>query len=100
MNFFSELGNGYRPYLLRFSIDFLVCATIWLVLFLFKVMTDVLPITGFAAKFVVALHSLGTDAAMVIFLFFSVNDIIQIRRGVQNAEGEHRKGETQDTERP
>jgi len=81
MNFFFEIWSGYRPYLLRVTIDFLVSATIWLALFLFKILTDILPITGFAARFIVALHSLGTVAALAIFLFFSVNDIIQIRRG-------------------
>jgi len=81
MNFFSKYGVVTAPYLLRVTIDFLVSATIWLALFLFKILTDILPITGFAARFIVALHSLGTVAALAIFLFFSVNDIIQIRRG-------------------
>jgi hypothetical protein len=80
INFFSEVWSGYRPYLVRFTIDFLVSATIWLALFLFKIVTDMLPITGYAARFIVALHGLGTIAAMLIFLVSSVNDIIQIRR--------------------
>jgi hypothetical protein len=62
-------------------------------------MTEALPITGFAAKFVVALHSLGTVAAMAIFLFFSINDIIQVRREVRNAAGESKEPEAQDAQR-
>ncbi len=80
MNFVKEVWVGYRPYLVRYTVDFLVSGTIWLGLFLFKLFTDFFPVTGSAAKFVVALHSLGTIAAMLIFLTFSVNDTIQIQR--------------------
>ncbi len=80
MDFLREIWAGFRPYLLRYTIDFLVSATIWLGLFLFKLLTSILQISGIAADFVMAIHALGTVCAMVIFVWFSVNDTIQVHR--------------------
>ena len=78
MSFPGEVWSGYRPHLVHHTTNFLVSGTIWLFLFLFHLLASLLPISGLAAKFLVALHSLGTIAAMAIFVWFSVNDSIVI----------------------
>jgi hypothetical protein len=80
-NLFKEVWTGYRPYLVKFMIDLLVTATLWLVLFVFKVLTDYLPITGWAGEFIVNLHSAGTVFIVAIFVLLSAIDIIQVRGG-------------------
>jgi hypothetical protein len=78
MTFLSEIWEGYRPYLVRYTIDFLVSGTILLGLFLFRLLTSLLPMWDLAGKFIGALHSLGAIAAMAMFVWTSVNDTIQI----------------------
>ena len=81
MNFFKEVWDGYRPYLVKFTVDFLITATLWLVLFIFKVLTSYLPVSGWAGEFIVAVHSTGTVAAFGVFAWLFVIDIIQTRKG-------------------
>ena len=81
MNFFKEVWVGYRPYLVKFTIDFLVTASLWMALFIFKYITKFLPITGWAGDFIVALHSAGVVGAVGVFVWLSLNDIIHIRGG-------------------
>ncbi len=81
MNIFKEVWEGFRPYLLKLSIDFLVPGAMWLFLFAFHGLTKLLPIHGWAGQFILGLHSAGTVVALGIFLFFAVNDIIHIHKG-------------------
>lgn len=81
MNFIGEVWIGFRPYLIKILVDFLVTGSLWLVLFIFKLLTAFLPITDLAGEMVISLHSAGIVAAVGIFIFFSVNDIIQIHGG-------------------
>jgi hypothetical protein len=81
VSFFKEVWAGYRPYLVKFIVDFLISATLWVVLFIFKVLTYYLPVSGWAGDFIVHLHAAGTVAAFGIFAWLFVIDIIQTRTG-------------------
>jgi len=81
MNFFHQVWTGFRPYLVKFAIDFAISATLWLGLFVFRRLTRFLPVTDWAGSFIVHMHSAGVVAIFGIFAFLSANDIVQIRRG-------------------
>lgn len=81
MNFFKEVWYGYRPYLLKLTIDFFVCGSLWLVLFIFKILTALIPVPGWAGNFIMNLHSAGLVAALFILVWLFVNDIFLIHRG-------------------
>ena len=66
MGFLGEVWKGYRPYLVRLAIDFLVSASLWLALYIFKILTDLIQVPGWAGTFVVNLHSAGIVAALFI----------------------------------
>jgi hypothetical protein len=79
----KEIWAGVRPFFIRIAIDFLLTATLWVGLFLFKVMAHFMPIPNWAGEFVIHLHSLGTVAAVSIFVWYSVLDIIELKGGTK-----------------
>jgi hypothetical protein len=82
VNFFQEVWAGYRPYLVKFVIDILISASLWVGLFIFKVLTYYLPVSGWAGDFIVHyLHPAGIVAAYGIFAWLFVVDIIQMKSG-------------------
>ncbi len=81
MNFFEEVWNGYRPYLVKLTIDFLVCGSLWLVLFIFKFLTTLITVPVWAGVLVVNLHSAGVVAVIFILIWLFVNDVAQTHRG-------------------
>ena len=81
MNFFQEVWTGFRPYLVSITQDFLISASLWVFLFIFKLLTYLLPIPGWAGEFIVHVHSAGTLAAVGIFAWMSVIDIIRLKGG-------------------
>jgi len=80
VNFFEEVWRAFRPYLVRLTIDFLVSASLWVALFIFKILTNLIQVPGWAGIFIVNLHSAGIVAALFILVFLFVVDIAQIRR--------------------
>lgn len=80
IGFFGEIWQGYRQFLVNYLVDFLVSGTIWLGLYLFTALTSIAHIPGEAAYVISVIHSLGTVAAMVIFVTSSIIDTIQVRR--------------------
>ena len=76
MKFSQEVWAGYRPYLVRIIIDFLIPASLWVALYLFHLLTSKLPITGWTGEFIVFLHSAGAVGIFGLFAWWSVNDII------------------------
>ena len=78
MNFFEEYWAGFRPYLLKFAVDFSVSGSLYLGLYLFRLLTHLLPVVGWAGSFIEHLHSAGIVVAFGIFAWLFVNDIIQI----------------------
>ena len=75
----KEVWAGYRPYLVKFIIDFLISTSLWLFLFVFKLVTYYFPVPGWAGDFAVHLHAAGTVAIFGIFACLFVIDIIQTK---------------------
>lgn len=85
----AEVWRGYRPFLIVFCIDFLISASMWLVLYLFKLLTDVLKVDGWAAKVILDVHSAGAVAAFSIFATLLVLDVIRIHRHHRAAQDDN-----------
>jgi len=77
--FFEEIWGGVRPFFIKILIDFLITASLWVGLYLFKIMASAMPISGWAGELVIVLHSVGTVAAVGIFMWYSIMDIIEIK---------------------
>ncbi len=75
MDFVNEVWLGYRPYLVRFTIDLLITGTLYIALFIFKLLTEFLPVGGWASDFIVHLHSAGVVGAVGVFALLSVIDL-------------------------
>ncbi len=67
--------------MVKLTVDFLVTGTLWLGLFVFTVVTNLLPVSGWAGMFFTHVHSAGMVAAFAVFVWLSVNDIIQKHGG-------------------
>jgi len=76
---FEEIWAGVRPFFIKIAIDFLITASLWVGLYLFKIMANLMPIPGWAGELVVHIHSAGTVAAVVIFMWYSILDIIELK---------------------
>ena len=74
------LARRDRPYVVKLVSNFLIVATLWLLLFLFEKLTKLLPLTDYAAAFIRHIHGASLIAAALIFAWLSVNDIIQVRK--------------------
>jgi hypothetical protein len=70
-----DIWAGFRPYLVRFSVDFLISAFLWIALYLFKLLTTWLEIEGWPAEFMHAAHSAGVASAAIVFAILFVLDI-------------------------
>jgi len=76
----AETWRGYRPCFIAIMKDLLVATSVWAGLFLFKVLTELLPVPGWSGDFIRAVHGIGTIAVYALFAWFSVNDILLIHR--------------------
>lgn len=81
VNFLIEIWQRYRPYLIHLTVDLLVSASVWLVLFLFKLLADWMPISDWAGKFIVNIHAAGGVGAFAVFATLFIIDVVNIRRG-------------------
>lgn len=71
----AKIWGGFRPYLVRFSVDFLVSGTLWVMLFLFKSLTKLLEIPAPVSEFIITIQSVGV---VLVFVLFGVLFIIDI----------------------
>ena len=78
--FFAEVWGGSRPYLVKLVIDTLISISLYVVLYLFKVLADTFPIPGWAGSFIVNLHATGVVLALTTLVGLFVIDIARIRR--------------------
>jgi len=76
----GEIWRGYRPHLIKLVVDFLVSATFWVGLFLFHLLTTLLPVPDWAGNLIANIHSTGIIAGLVVFGWLSLNDIYQIHK--------------------
>jgi hypothetical protein len=81
MSLIHEIWAGYRPYLIKFAVNFAVSGTLWVGLFVFHGLTKFLPVTDWAGRFIVHMHSAGIVAAFATFAILSAVDIVHIRGG-------------------
>ena len=79
-NVFAEIWKSFRPYFVRFGVDFLIAAVLWITLYLFKVLTTWLAVDGWAADFIHGAHSVGVVSAAVVFAILFVLDIYTLHR--------------------
>jgi hypothetical protein len=85
----SDIWEGFRPYLVKIAIDFLISASLWVVLFLFKALTKLLAIGGWAGDFIVNLHATGAVAAYGIFAILFATDLYTLHREKLRKAGDH-----------
>ena len=76
----GEIWRGFRPHFIKLAVDFLVSATFWVGLFLFHLLTTLLPVTDWAGKLIANVHSTGVVLGLVVFGLLSLNDIYQIKK--------------------
>jgi hypothetical protein len=60
--------------------DFLRVAVVWILLFLFDLLTKFLPVAGFAGTFIHAVHQAGSVALVLILVVGLLIDVIQSLR--------------------
>jgi len=77
----KEVWLGCRPYLAKIMINFVVSASLWLALFIFDTLRHFLPVTGWPGWLIGHLHAVGIVLAFGIFVWLSVNDILQLHGG-------------------
>ena len=87
MNVLKEVWLEYRPYAVGLTKDFLVAASLWVFFFAFSLLTKLLAVGGWAAKFIEHVHSAGVVVAFVIFAILSTNDIIRTYRTQSKSRG-------------
>lgn len=77
----SEVWLSYRPYFVKIAVDFLIAVSLWVVLFLFKMLTKVLAIDGWAGQFIINMHAAGSVAAFGVFALLFFLDMYSLHNG-------------------
>lgn len=75
-----EIWRGFRPYLIRLSIDFLIFLAIWLLLLGAHALTTKLPLGTTLSGFLVGFHE---TVVVLTFVWLSLEatwDIVMLRR--------------------
>jgi hypothetical protein len=85
--FLQDLWLDIRPYILCLVKDWLIATTMWTLLWLFKKLTSIAPIVGWAGEFMVNLHAVGTVMVYGIFVSMLVWDIVDLYR--KKGKGSH-----------
>jgi hypothetical protein len=60
--------------------DFLRVVVVWVLLYLFDLLTKYLPVAGFAGTFIHAIHQAGSVALVLILVIWLLIDVIQSLR--------------------
>jgi hypothetical protein len=74
----TDIWSGFRPYLIRLFIDFMVSGSLWVFLYLFKWLTRLLEIDGPAGRFILNLHAAGAVSAFGIFAVLFAVDLYEL----------------------
>jgi hypothetical protein len=77
-SFFGGVIDDLCPYLQALLIDFIVSASLWLVLFVFNWLTHICPIRGFEGDTAKAMHSISTLLAFPALGVLFIVDVILI----------------------
>lgn len=78
--FVVEAWNQARPYVVVALKDFVISATLWCLLWLFKLLMSLAPIDGWPGVFIKHIHASGTVLAIGLFVGLLVIDVIAIHR--------------------
>lgn len=81
MSSWQEIWHGLRPYAVRSIIDFSVSSALWVALFAFKALTDLLEVNGWASGVIVWLHSVGSAGCFLFLAQGLMRDFCQIQAG-------------------
>jgi len=82
----AEIWSGYRPYAVALAVDLLISTSLWLILFIFKVLTRWLTISGWAGDFIVEIHSAGAVGSFLVFAILFAVDLARLHRRSANRE--------------
>ena len=76
---FVEIWLDFRPYLVKLASDFLISISLWVILYLFEHLTQILPVAEWARDFIVYVHSLNIILAYAAFGILFLSDVIVLR---------------------
>ena len=76
MKFFLDVWVGLRPYLVHMVTDAIISICLWIFLWIFKKMTLLFPIDGWAGELIANLHSLGAVLAFATFAILFIFDVV------------------------
>ncbi len=89
MNFFAEIWSRFRPYSIAFLVDLLISTSLWIALFLFKMLTSLFPIEGWVGEFIRNIHAVGVVATFTVFALLFAVDTYRIH------QEEYKNGKTE-----
>ena len=75
-----EVWRAFRPYLIRLSTDFLIFATIWLVLLGAHTLTTWLPLGTTFSQFLIGFHETVVALTFVWLSLEATWDIVMLKR--------------------
>ena len=76
----SDIFARARPYLVEIGKDGLVSASIYVTLFLFEMLFELLPLRHKAGDFFAYVHSVALFALLAVFAWLSIIDVLRIHR--------------------
>ena len=78
MKLIIEIWNMLRVYLVHIIVDAILSSLLWVLLWLFKKLTILLPIDGFVGGTITNIHSIGAILAFSLFSFLFITDVLKI----------------------
>lgn len=76
-----EIWSDIRPYVRCISKDFLICAVIWVSLWLLTKLEHFLSVPGWPSDLMPNVHGFSAIALVALFAGFLIDDVYQIRVG-------------------
>ena len=86
MELVQEIWISLRPYLVKMVTDAIIASLLWVFLWLFKGLTSLFPIEGWAGEAITNIHSMGAVLAFSAFAVLFFWDVIKIN---QNEDEDH-----------
>lgn len=87
MELVQDIWTSLRPYLVKMATDAIISALLWVFLWLFKALTHLFPIEGWAGELIKNIHSMG---AVLAFLTFGILFFIDVIKISQSEDGPHK----------
>lgn len=86
MELVQDIWASLRPYLVKMVADAIIASLLWVFLWLFKGLTSIMPVKGWAGEVIQNVHSMGAVLAFAAFAVLFFWDVIKIS---QKEEGGH-----------